>query len=183
MTPSPRFRTTSLPRRKPMPVIRRREFITLLGSAAAWPIVAHSPVRTWGGSIEVAPVRRIAEFETAVAGLSNKPIDALATAGDALFVSGQEELAIIAARYSLPAAFNSIEAVRAGGLMSYTASAADAFLQAGRYVARILEGEKPADLPVLLPTKFELAINLKTARVHGLTISRDILLIADDVIE
>ncbi len=107
-------------------------------------------VRSWGGSIEFAAVRTVAEFEPAVAGLAKRRIEALATSGDVLFSRG--ELAPIAARHSLPTVFISIAGVRAGGLMSYNASIADAYQQAGRYVARILHGEKPADLPVLLAT-------------------------------
>jgi putative ABC transport system substrate-binding protein len=145
--------------------------------------LAQDAVRSWGGSIEFATVRTVAEFETAVADLANRRIEALATAGDALFNSGREQLAALAARYSLPAVYITTAGVRAGGLMSYTGNVPDAYEQAGRYVARILHGEKPADLPVLLPTKFELAINLKTAKALGLTIPRDILLLADEVIQ
>jgi putative ABC transport system substrate-binding protein len=145
--------------------------------------LARDSVRSWGGSVEFAGVRTVAEFEPAVAALANRRIEALSTGGDALFTSGSGALAALAARHSLPAVFVSPAAVRAGGLMSYIASPTDALQQAGRYVARILHGEKPADLPVLLPTKFELAINLKTAKVLGLTIPRDILVLADEVIE
>ena len=138
-------------------------------------------VRSWGGSIESAGVRTVAEFEPAVAGLAKRRIEALATSGDVLFSQGQ--LAPIAARYSLPTVFMSIAGVRAGGLMSYNADIADAYQQAGRYVARILHGEKPADLPVLLPTRFEFVINLKVSKALGFTVPPDVLAIADEVIE
>jgi putative ABC transport system substrate-binding protein len=138
-------------------------------------------VRSWGGSIEFAAVRTVAEFEPAVAGLAKRRIEALATSGDVLFSRG--ELAPIAARHSLPTVFMSTAGVRAGGLMSYNASIADAYQQAGRYVARILHGEKPADLPVLLPTRFEFVINLKAARALRLEIPRSLLALADEVIE
>ncbi len=138
-------------------------------------------VRSWGGSIEIAGVRTVAEFEAAVAGLAKRRIEALATSGDVLFGGGQ--LAPIAARRSLPTVFMSPAGVRSGGLMSYNASIADAYQQAGRYVARILHGEKPADLPVLLPTRFEFVVNLRTAKALGLEIPLTLLALADEVIE
>jgi putative ABC transport system substrate-binding protein len=138
-------------------------------------------VRSWGGSIEFAAVRTVAEFEPAVAGLVKRRIEALATSGDVLFSRGQ--LAPIIARHSLPTIFMSSASVRAGGLMSYNASIADAYQQAGRYVARILHGEKPADLPVQLPMRFEFVINRKTAKALGLTVPRSLLALADEVIE
>jgi putative ABC transport system substrate-binding protein len=142
---------------------------------------AQDTVRSWGGSIEFAAVRTVAEFEPAVADLANRRIEALATSGDVLFSRGQ--LAPIAARHSLPTVFISASNVRAGGLMSYNASISHAYQQAGRYVARILHGEKPADLPVLLPMRFEFVINLKTARALRLEIPRSLLVLADEVIE
>ncbi len=138
-------------------------------------------VRSWGGSVEFAAVRTVAEFEPAVADLAKRRIEALAMSGDVLFSRGQ--LAPIAARHSLPTVFMSPAGVRAGGLMSYNANIADAYQQAGRYVARILHGEKPADLPVLLPMRFEFVINLKTARALRLEIPRSLLVLANEVIE
>jgi len=89
----------------------------------------------------------------------------------------------LAIRYMIPTMFELREFVEAGGLVSYGASAVDLYRQGGNLTGQILMGRKPADLPVLQPTKFELAINMKTARALGLTISSDLLSIADELIE
>src|SRR5262249_19941569 len=145
--------------------------------------LANEAVRNWGVTLEVAHARVVEDLETAFATLVTKRIDALATASDALFLSRQERLVALAAQYAMPAVFGSAEAARLGGLVGYSASLDETGRNAGLYAGRILKGEKPADLPVLLPTKFELVINLRTARTLGLTISRELLLAADEVIE
>jgi ABC-type uncharacterized transport system substrate-binding protein len=123
------------------------------------------------------------EIDTAFDSMVREKADALFVAPGSFFNTRRVQLAVLAARHALPA----IYAVRAypevGGLMSYGTDVLDAFRQVGVYAARILKGAKPADLPVLQLTKFELVINLNTARALGLTIPTDVLSVADEVID
>jgi putative tryptophan/tyrosine transport system substrate-binding protein len=145
--------------------------------------LAENTVRTWGGTIEVASARAAPDFDAAFAGFAERHVEAVVIAGDALFASEPERLSRLAAQYAVPVIYGFEGTARFGGLMSYSADIGDAFRQAGLYAGRILKGEKPADLPVVQPTKFTLAINLKTAKALGLTIPETLLATADEVIQ
>ena len=123
------------------------------------------------------------DFDAAFATLAQQRAGALLIAGNALFTGQRDRLAALAAHYVLPTICPLREFVAAGCMMSYSGSLAEAYRQVGVYAGRILKGEKPADLPVMLPTKFELVINLRTAKALGLTIPDKLLATADDVIE
>ena len=113
--------------------------------------------------------------------LAQKRVDALIVGADPLYQNNAAQLINLTTRHSLPAIYFQREFVAAGGLISYGIHFPDSYRQAGRYTGRILQGEKPADLPVLQPTKFELVINLKTAKTLGLAIPSGVPAIADDV--
>ena len=122
-------------------------------------------------------------IDTAFAQLTQANIDALLVGGSPFFVGRRRQIATLALRHAMPAVYVQREYVEAGGLASYGASATDAYRRAGSYVSRILKGERPGDLPVELPAKFELVINRQTAKALGIEIPTKLLFTADDVIE
>jgi putative tryptophan/tyrosine transport system substrate-binding protein len=144
---------------------------------------AEAAARQFGVSIRVMSVDTESEIEAAFATFVREGVGALFVTSSFLFVSLRDRLAALAARYRIPASYDLREFPDVGGLMSNGPSETDAYRQVGRYTGRILKGDKPADLPVMLPTKFEFIINLQTARTLGLTIVPGLLAIADEVIE
>jgi ABC-type uncharacterized transport system substrate-binding protein len=139
--------------------------------------------RSLGVQLQLLEARGPSEFDGAFAVMAKKRPGALLVVSDTLFILHRTRLADLAARNRLPAAYGAREYVDAGGLMSYGPSIADLYRRAATYVDKILKGAKPADLPVEQPTKFELVINLKTAKALGLTIPQSVLGRADEVIQ
>ena len=133
--------------------------------------------------LQFVEARAPADFAKAFSDMSRERAGALAVLGSNMFVSERRRLVDLAAEKRLPAVYSARELVDAGGLMSYGANLADLNRRAATYVDRILKGTKPADLPVEQPTKFELIINLKTAKALGLTIPQSVLGRADEVIQ
>ena len=131
----------------------------------------------------VAPVHSDAEIETVMTSLGREPGGGLVVMTDAFMPVHRAPIILLASRNNVPAVYPQSVFARDGGLLSYGPNRADLFRRSASYVDRILRGAKPADLPVQLPTKFEMALNVKTAKALGLAVPRSILLRADEVIE
>jgi putative ABC transport system substrate-binding protein len=136
-----------------------------------------------GQQIHVAAASTDADLEPVFVTLVQKSVGALLVASDPLLFTNRNHIAALAAKYAIPTIYDRREVVAEGGLISYGPSFADVNRQAGNYVGRILKGERPSDLPVLQPTKFELIINLKVAKSLGLSVPQTLLATADEVIE
>ncbi len=150
---------------------------------ALWIREAKVAARSLGVQLQLLEARGPTEFDGAFATMANERAGALLVVADPMFFLHGARLADLAAKSRLPAAYGFREHAEAGGLMSYGPSLPDLFRRAATYVDKILKGAKPADLPVAQPTKFELVINLGTAKALGLTIPQSLLLRADEVIQ
>src|SRR5258708_2519529 len=208
------------PRRRGDRMSTRREFITLLGGAAAWPPTAleakrvevlhdlvpnastiavlinpnYSEAKAQSQEVQAAAAQlglksivlmasTEGDIDGAIASLVQQGAGALVVALDPFLINRRQQLIALAERHSLPVIYSLREIVVAGGLISYATHFPDGFRQAGIYVGKILRGIKPIDLPVVQPTKFELIINLKTAKALGLNVPPTLLARADEVIE
>jgi putative tryptophan/tyrosine transport system substrate-binding protein len=156
---------------------------TAAPGAAGFREVVEAAAREIGLQIRILSANTEAEIDTVFTKLASQPPAPLLVLTEFLLLSRREQVVALAARHAVPAIYGLREFVDAGGLMSYGASLVEAYRQSGIYVARVLKGEKPSDLPVIQPTKVELVINLKSAKALGLTVAPSLLARADEVIE
>jgi putative tryptophan/tyrosine transport system substrate-binding protein len=145
--------------------------------------VAERAANTFGWQVKALRVDEGRDFDAAFQPLVRERVDTILVTTDPIFESQRNRIVALAAQRAVPTIYALREYAVAGGLMSYGASISDVYRQAGMYVGRILKGENPADLPVMQPTKFDLAINLKTAKRLGLNVPPTLLATADEVIE
>jgi putative ABC transport system substrate-binding protein len=150
-------------------------------------IGSRAPLETAARSLKVvliaAPVRSDADIEAAIIALGREPGGGLVVGPDAFTIPHRAPIILAAARNNVPAIYGQSDFARDGGLLSYGFDPVDSFRRAATYVDRILRGEKPGDLPVQFPTRYEMVVNRKTATALGLAIPPSILLRADEVIE
>jgi len=139
--------------------------------------------RDLGQQVSILSANTEREIDVAFASVAQSGARALLVGSDPFFSSEREQVVALAARHAIPAIYEGREFATAGGLASYGASLADAYRQAALYAGRILKGEKPADLPIVQPTKFEFVINLKTAKTLGLDVSPGLVASADEIVE
>lgn len=144
---------------------------------------AEAAARAYGIELRRWNAANAAEISAAFGSLAEQRADALLVGSDPNFTGQRDQIVALAARHRIPAVYPFREFTASGGLISYGASLADTYRQAGEYVGRILKGTKPADLPVVQPTTFEVIINLKTAKALGLKVPQSLLARADEVIE
>jgi putative ABC transport system substrate-binding protein len=144
---------------------------------------AQAVVRSLGLQVQVAPARTERDLDEVFQTLVRQRVDALIVVSDPFFENSRHQLVALAATHAIPAIFQWREDVVAGGLISYGTNIANMYRLAGVYTGKILKGAKPADLPVIQPTNFELVINLKTAKTLGITVPQSILGRTDEVIE
>ena len=136
-----------------------------------------------GLNLDVLKASSRADFDSAFSTLVRQRAGALVVSADPFFISERDQLVALAALHMVPAIYYAREFVEAGGLMSYGSDFAVAHRQAGAYAGRLLKGEKPADLPVMLSPKFEFVLNLKTAKTLGVEMPAGLLALVDEVIE
>ncbi len=152
-------------------------------AAAAEQRQLESLAGTVGAQILIVSAANVTDIDTAFAKLARQRADALLMSPDAFLLGRREQLVALAARYAVPTVYFEREFVVAGGLLSYGVPLRDSYHQAGIYAGQILHGTKPADLPIVQATKFELVLNLRTAKALGIAIPDRLLAIADEVIE
>jgi putative ABC transport system substrate-binding protein len=155
----------------------------LINPPSSYVATAQQAAQQAGMQLHVLEARSESDLEPAFSKLAALQAEALLVGPAPLFTEKRRDLVDLASRYAIPASYAWREFVEAGGLMSYGANFGNVFRQAGIYAGRVLNGTKPEDLPVQQPTKFELVINVKTARALGLTVPQSLLARADEVIE